>query len=70
MLGNPQYVLTRRRCMIADETGELWDKVLEKARALHPQEEYQFDEYTECEHNNGEPWGCGGISDEIADIHF
>ena len=46
VLGNPQYVLTRRRCMIADETGELWDKVLEKARALHPQEVYQFDEYT------------------------
>jgi hypothetical protein len=37
---------------------------------LHPQEEHQFDEYTECEHNDGEPWGCGGISGEIADIHF
>jgi hypothetical protein len=56
--------------MIADETWELWDKILEKARALHPQEEYQFDEYTEYEHNGGKPWGCGGISDEIADIHF
>ena len=46
VLGNPQYVLTRKGCMQADETGGLWDRVLEKARALHPQDANVFDEYT------------------------
>ena len=47
VLGNPQYVLTRKSCMQADETGELWDRVLEKARALHPQDANVFDECTQ-----------------------
>ena len=69
-LGNPQYVITRRNCDEADPTGELWNAVIDKARALHPDDDNPFDEYTECERNDSKPWGCGGISDDIADIHF
>ena len=69
-LGSPQYVITRRNCDEADPTGELWGVVLDKARALHPDDDNPFDEHTESERNGARPWGCGGISDEIADIHF
>ena len=69
-LGNPQYVITRKNCDEADPTGTLWSTVVAKARALHPDDDNPFDEYTECERNDSKPWGCGGISDEIADIHF
>jgi hypothetical protein len=50
--------------------GELWSAVIDKARALHLDDDNQFDEYTECERNGSKPWGCGGISDAMADIHF
>ena len=69
-LGSPQYVITRRNCDEADPTGELWGVVLDKARALHPDNGNPFDEHTESERNGSRPLGCGGISDEIADIHF
>ena len=41
-----------------------------KARALHPDDDNPLDEYTECERNGSKPWGCGGMSDAIADIHL
>ena len=44
--------------------------MIDKARALHPDNDDPFDEYTECERNESKPWGCGGISDDIEDIHF
>ena len=69
-LGNPQYVITQRNCDEADPTCELWNAVIDKARALHPDDDSLFDEYTECERNESKPWGCGGISDDKADIHF
>ena len=69
-LGKPQYAITRRNCDKADPTGELWNTVVDKAKALHPSDDNKFDEYTECERNGSKPWGCGGILDAIADIHF
>ena len=44
--------------------------MIDKAKDLHPSDDNKFDEYTECERNGYKPWGCGGISDAIADIQF
>ena len=66
----PHRYATRRNCDEADPTDELWNAVIGKAGALHPDDDNPFDEHTECERNDSKPWGCGGISDDIADIHF
>ena len=34
-LANPQYLITRRSCDEVDPTGELWNAVIDKAKALH-----------------------------------
>jgi hypothetical protein len=49
MLGNPQYIITQMNGDEADPTGMLWNTVIDKARALHPDDDSPFDEYTECE---------------------
>ena len=50
-LVNLQYVIMRNNCDEADPTGELWSAVIDKVKALHPDDDNPFNEYTECERN-------------------
>ena len=44
--------------------------MLLKIDELHPKRPSEYNESTHSDENNGENWGCGGMSEEIAAIHF